>query len=421
MPGFRGFLRLLILAASAWAVLGLISEEAAADELTDQWRFIQLINQDRAAHGLPPVQVDNSLVIVAGTHSARMASAGTIFHNSNLAHEVSGGWAMLGENVGVGGGVDSLHQAFMNSGSHRENVLGSFDRAGVGVVMSGSTMYVTEVFWKSASTQGSGYEHSPNDSIEVFVRGIDDQLYHKTWNGYAWSDFSPLGGVLTSDPASVSWANGRIDVFVRGADNGLWHKWFAGGAWSGWESLGGVLASAPDVSSWGPNRLDVFAMGSDNQLWHRWWNGAAWQGWEPLGGELASGPGAVSWGANRIDIFVKGADSQLWHKWWDGSAWKGYEPLGGFLTSNPKPSSWAHNRLDVFVKGADNQLWHRFWDGSAWHGFERHEGVLTASPGAVSKRLGRIDVFVRGTDAGLWHKWFNGNWSGWEPLGGHVK
>ena len=54
-----------------------------------------------------------------------------------------------------------------------------------------------------------------------------------------------MTSVLTSDPAVCSWAPGRLDVFVRGTDNVLWHKWFQGG-WSGWESLGGILTSGPE-------------------------------------------------------------------------------------------------------------------------------------------------------------------------------
>jgi uncharacterized protein YkwD len=56
-------------------------------------------------------------------------------------------WSILGENVGVGGNVNSLHQAFMNSPAHRDNVLfGQYRHVGVGVKMDGDTMWVTIVF-----------------------------------------------------------------------------------------------------------------------------------------------------------------------------------------------------------------------------------------------------------------------------------
>ena len=66
----------------------------------------------------------------------------------------------------------------------------------------------------------------------------------------------------------------RIDVFVRGTDNQMWHKFgFGSGQWSGWEPQGGVLTSGPDVASWGSGRLDVFVRGTDDGLWHKWWDG----------------------------------------------------------------------------------------------------------------------------------------------------
>ena len=178
--------------------------------------------------------------------------------------------------------------------------------------------------------------------------------------------YENLGGELTSGPAAVSWGPNRIDTFVSGPGNNMYHKWWNGAAWSGWENLGGELTSGPAVCSWAPNRLDTFVRGPANALWHKWWNGAAWSGWENLGGVLASGPAAVSWGSNRIDVFMRGTDNALWHKWWNGSAWLGWESPGGVFTLDPAVSSWGSGRLDVFARGSANQLLHRWYDGT-WH------------------------------------------------------
>ena len=64
--------------------------------------------------------------------------------------------------------------------------------------------------------------------IDVFVRGIDNALYTKSWDGNQWSDYVGLGGDLTSGPAVCSWAAGRLDVFARGTDDALWHLWYDG-------------------------------------------------------------------------------------------------------------------------------------------------------------------------------------------------
>jgi hypothetical protein len=257
--------------------------------------------------------------------------------------------------------------------------------------------------------------------LDVFVRGTDARLYHRSFTG-AWSGWEGLGGVLTSDPTAVSWSNGRIDVFVRGSDNQLWHKWYENG-WYWWEPLGGALASAPDVSSWAPGRLDIFVRGTDNQLWHRWYDNG-WYGWEPLGGVLTSDPTAVSWSNGRIDIFVRGSDNQLWHRWYD-HGWYGWEPLGGILTSGPDASKRSAGVLDVFVRGTDGGLYRKSYSGgwSSWGGLGSPGGVapelaLASDPAAVSWNSSRIDVFSRATDNALWHRWWDGvSWQNWERLG----
>jgi hypothetical protein len=82
---------------------------------------------------------------------------------------------------------------------------------------------------------------------------------------YALMDvWESLGGVLTSGPGASSWASNRLDVFVRGTDNALWHKWFDG-RWFDWESLGGGLTSDPAAVSWGNGGIDVLLLGTENE------------------------------------------------------------------------------------------------------------------------------------------------------------
>jgi chitodextrinase len=241
-----------------------------------------------------------------------------------------------------------------------------------------------------------------SNRTDVFVRGTDNALYHRSWNGSTWSAWERLGGVLTSAPGAVSWGPDRIDVFVRGTDNALWHKGWDGG-WSNWESLGGVLTSAPDVASWGPNRLDVFVRGTDNALWHKGWDGR-WSNWESLGGILTSDPSTVSWGPNRIDAFVRGTDNALWHKWWDGVHWIGWESPGGTLNSGPAASSCGNAGLNVFWLGADNGLLRKAYNASGWGVQQSLGGQWTSDPAAVCRAgTSTVDLFLRGTDNALWH------------------
>jgi hypothetical protein len=104
----------------------------------------------------------------------------------------------------------------------------------------------------------------------------------------------------------ASWSANRLDVFVRGADDQLWQKAWNGG-WMGCYPLGELLTSSPAVASWAPNRLDVFVRGSDNALYQKSWNGIGWSAYQRLGGNLEGAPTAVSRGPNLIDAFSAAA------------------------------------------------------------------------------------------------------------------
>jgi hypothetical protein len=249
--------------------------------------------------------------------------------------------------------------------------------------------------------------------LDVFVRGNDNQIYRKVFNGSTWLPWDLMGqptaiggqvGVI-SGPAAVSRAFNRIDLFVRGPLNQLWHKWWDGRRWQGWTSRGGNLGGAPAAASWGSDRIDVFARGVTGDLIHASADGANnWTEWESLGGVMQGRPGAVSWGQDRIDVFVHGSDNAMWHRWYD-QGWSNWEGLGGVLIGGPDAASTRAGRLDVFVRGTDDALWQKSWDGVQWSGWTTHGGTLRDEPAAVSWGPDRLDVFVRGTDDELWHRW----------------
>jgi hypothetical protein len=189
-------------------------------------------------------------------------------------------------------------------------------------------------------------------------------------------------------------------VFVRGTDDALWHRWFDGGRWSGWESLGGVLASGPDAASWSAGRLDVFVKGTDAQLWHRWFDGGRWNGWEPLGGSLNSDPSAASWGPGRVDVFARSSSDQLIHRWWSGG-WAS-EILPAAVTSGPDVAAPGPGLLDVFGLNASNTASGMAYTGSRWTTWHAVGGTGTSDPSAVSSWPGTFDCFVRGTDQTLY-------------------
>ena len=134
-----------VLIAAGMLLVGLApgASAAAEDSLLDR------LNGARRNAGLPELVSHWDLADDAEAHSAAMRAADDLYHNPNLAG-VTTGWLRLGENVGVGPTVRSIHNAFMQSPPHRGNILGDFTHVGIGAVRaSEDKLWVTVVFMKA--------------------------------------------------------------------------------------------------------------------------------------------------------------------------------------------------------------------------------------------------------------------------------
>lgn len=134
-------------------VVSIVAGTAVADS-SSEGGFLAKINAERAAKGLGPVEMESGLRSYARTHSQFMAD-GKCADGANICHSTAdqlksaagSGWSKIGENVGRGGSVDSLHQAFMDSAGHRENILDpAWTHVGVGALYANDRLYVTVVF-----------------------------------------------------------------------------------------------------------------------------------------------------------------------------------------------------------------------------------------------------------------------------------
>ena len=120
----------------ALALSSLFPAAAHADTAVDEAAFVAKINGLRGTLGLAPLQVNANLTAKARTWSAGMAAAGKIWHSS-LSDGITENWMKLGENVGMGGSVDGLHKAFVNSPHHYENLVDpAFGYVGIGIAIT---------------------------------------------------------------------------------------------------------------------------------------------------------------------------------------------------------------------------------------------------------------------------------------------
>lgn len=247
---------------------------------------------------------------------------------------------------------------------------------------------------------------------DLFVRGSDNALWH-AWHDGSWHGWESLGGMLSYDPAAISWGAGRFDLFARGSDNTLQYKYYDG-VWHDWQSLGGYLGSDPAVSSWGPGRLDVFVCSWFTDLYHKRYDGA-WHDFESLGGLSTTFPAAAAPASGQLYLFIHGYDNALWYRHYDGK-WQDWVSQGKVVANQPAATSPLSGQLAIFMRGSDNALKYRTYSSSTWHDWQSAAGYLATPPSAASAGNGRIELIARGSDNTLQHGWYDGAWHGWEVL-----
>jgi hypothetical protein len=254
-------------AVFALSVLWLTDQGTAfASAACDERALYDSTNGSRSASGLGGLFYDTAASNVARDWSLRMASSGSLAHNPNLASDVStrvtNDWTRLGENVGVGYSISSLHSAFMNSSAHRANILGDFNRAGVGVAYdSTGRIWVTVVFVKAPWVPHDALPCSAppppaTTPLSWYLRNANSAGSPSTSLGYGMNYDSAVTG---------DWDGNGVDT-VGIYEYGMWYLRNANSAGSPSMSIQYGYASAiPVVGDWdgdGDDTIGVYDGGN---------------------------------------------------------------------------------------------------------------------------------------------------------------
>jgi uncharacterized protein YkwD len=108
-------------------------------------RMLDLVNQERTAAGLRPLEADPELTEVARRHSADMFARGYFAHETpegrtpfDRMHDANVNFLTAGENLALAPTLPLAHTGLMNSPGHRANILrGQFGRVGIGIMDGG--------------------------------------------------------------------------------------------------------------------------------------------------------------------------------------------------------------------------------------------------------------------------------------------
>jgi uncharacterized protein YkwD len=101
--------------------------------------LLDAANRERAAEALPPLRWDSALAEAARLHAEVMVSQNLLLHQclneaplDQRAAQAGAKFSMIAENIAVGPNVASLHDGWMHSTGHRQNIL-SADATAVGI------------------------------------------------------------------------------------------------------------------------------------------------------------------------------------------------------------------------------------------------------------------------------------------------
>ena len=125
------------------------------DSTMQEQKLLNLLNQDRAQNGLPPLTLDPELSRLAQLKSNDMNANHYFAHESptygnagQMLTAFNYDYQGVGENIAHHANVEKAEAAFMSSDGHRRNILGSqWDKVGIGVSYDANgNVYVTQLF-----------------------------------------------------------------------------------------------------------------------------------------------------------------------------------------------------------------------------------------------------------------------------------
>ena len=232
--------------------------------------------------------------------------------------------------------------------------------------------------------------------------------------------------ITTGAPAAVRWPDERLDVFARGPQGDLYHRTYTfPGRWTPWESFGGVIVGGPAVERRPSGAIVVWARSVTNRLYSGTYQGGTWRGWTSYGGGTATSrpyPAVLPDGTRYV--FVRGGDGALWSVSWgaDGTA-RGWQSLGGVLAAaGPAAAGTGPGALTVAAVGTDRAVHLRSLTAGGWSGWRNIGGAASTDIALAAPAAGVLDVYLQadGSQALQTRRAVNGAWGSWATVGGSL-
>jgi uncharacterized protein YkwD len=171
-PSKTILLALAVAAGIPFAVAQRTNVSADSTTIAEQY-LLSAANQERAARGLQQLHRDPELARAAATHAREMAAHGSISHQFPGEPELTDRGASAGvafsaisENVAEAPNAVQIHDMWMRSEHHRDNLLDpAVDAIGISVVARGRELFAVEDFAKTVRTYSLSEQESAIASL----------------------------------------------------------------------------------------------------------------------------------------------------------------------------------------------------------------------------------------------------------------
>ncbi len=160
---------------------------------TDESKLVSLANASRAQAGLPALSWDPALATAARAHAALMAKEGPISHRyggeddlPQRAAKAGARFSRIEENIAVGPSPDQIHDGWMHSQAHHDNLLSSqINRIGVALVEARGVLFAVADYTQGVTAMSAR-------DVEAKVGGVVQARAGKQ-----------AGGLTLTDPAQA--------------------------------------------------------------------------------------------------------------------------------------------------------------------------------------------------------------------------
>ena len=114
-----------------------------------QSQVLTELNADRKANRLSALPTQADAQRKAQAWAEKLARENKLYH-STLSDGIKARWCSLGENVGYGGSIAAIEDAYMASPGHKANIVNSkWNGVGVGYARNGNRVFTVQVFIKT--------------------------------------------------------------------------------------------------------------------------------------------------------------------------------------------------------------------------------------------------------------------------------